>query len=178
MLVFPQNSSLRVLFCFGYLDQLLIRTKHIIFFNDNFHQIFCSSLWRYRHDLKYELFISAHFCWLKVGVKQKKIVKKTKRIIGVKKILKIILIITKSMCFVLIKSWSKYAKQNETVKLKFCEKTSSVIQIKIQKTYRLSQPQVKSSSEINVIISAFRSLEKSSCFSLFLSLLSDITSFY
>ena len=53
--------------------------------------------------------------------------KKQNVFIGFKKILKRILIITKSMCFVLIKSWSKYAKQNETVKLKFCEKTSSVI---------------------------------------------------
>ena len=29
------------------------------------------------------------------------------------------------MWFVLIKSWSKYAKQNKTLKLEFCEETSS-----------------------------------------------------
>ena len=31
------------------------------------------------------------------------------------------------MCFVLIKGWSKYAKQIKTLEAEFCEKTSSAI---------------------------------------------------
>ena len=54
---------------------------------------------------------SGHDDSVKVGVNQKKILVKKPLL----------------MCYVLIKGLSKYAKGNKTLKLRFCEKTSSVI---------------------------------------------------
>ena len=58
-----------------------------------------------------KLHFSGHCGSVKVGVKQKKFSEKTVKI-------------TKLTCFVLMKSWSKYVKQNKTLKLEFSEKTS------------------------------------------------------
>ena len=52
-LVFSQNSSSRVFFCFAYLDQPFMMTKHVIFFNSFFHRNFFFVGHLQPHDRKY-----------------------------------------------------------------------------------------------------------------------------
>ena len=73
--------------------------------------------WNFALNRDEKLYISGHGGSVKVSVKQKKDCSKKKK--NIKN--------TNFMCFVLMKGWSTYAKQNKTLELQFWEKTSSAI---------------------------------------------------